>query len=292
MELKNYLIELGFIDNNYLDEYIDLILNYKLTDGYSEVHHTIPIAYYYKKYNCKTKWEAKRKYADRDSNNLLVKLLYKDHLKAHWLLYNCTTGYLKQANAKAYKRMLSEKYKYKFNQNLTADEYDEIQDHMNTILISEDTAYWSAEDVKWLLDNYKTKSYTECGRYLNKTARAVQHKIFALGLTKYNVWTEDEINWLKENINNKTRKECADHLNRTVDVINSKASELSLIPNREEYLNKIRKPKKEKKPKQTKEEYLAKRRARYLIKKQDPEFVKKHNEHSKNYYLQKKKNVL
>jgi hypothetical protein len=57
------------------------------------------------------------------------------------LLYNCTTGYLKQANAKAYKRMLSEKYRYKFNQNLTANEYDEIQDHMNTIIISEDTAY-------------------------------------------------------------------------------------------------------------------------------------------------------
>jgi hypothetical protein len=56
MELKNYLIEIGFINNNYLDEYVDLIINYKLTDdGYVEVHHTIPIAYYYDKYNCKTK---------------------------------------------------------------------------------------------------------------------------------------------------------------------------------------------------------------------------------------------
>ena len=92
MNLRTYLIEeIGCLDNEYLTEYINLITTYTLAAGYSEQHHIIPVAYYFKKYGCKSKCEAKRKYADKDPQNGLVQLLYKDHIKAHWLLYNCTT---------------------------------------------------------------------------------------------------------------------------------------------------------------------------------------------------------
>lgn len=84
MNLRTYLIEeIGCLDNEYLTEYINLITTYTLATGYSEQHHIIPVAYYFKKYGCKSKCEAKRKYADKDPQNGLVQLLYKDHIKAH-----------------------------------------------------------------------------------------------------------------------------------------------------------------------------------------------------------------
>ena len=229
MNLRTYLIEeIGCLDNEYLTEYINLITTYTLAAGYSEQHHIIPVAYYFKKYSCKSKCEAKRKYADKDSQNGLIQLLYKDHVKAHWLLYNCTTGYLKQANAKAYKRMLNEKYTYKFEHRLTDKEYAELQYQIDQIVQSEDTAYWSAKDTQWLVENFRNYSYAECGKYLNKTAHAVQHKIYMLGLTKYKMWTEDEVEWLKTNILIYSVKECGKYLNRPVCNIQSKLTKLGL----------------------------------------------------------------
>lgn len=282
MNLRTYLIEeIGCLDNEYLTEYINLITNYTLTEGYNEQHHMIPIAYYFKKYNCKSKWEAKRKYADKDSQNRLVQLLYKDHIKAHWLLYNCTTGYLKQANAKAYKRMLNEKYTYKFEHRLTDEEYTELQYQMDQIVQSEDTAYWSSKDTNWLVENFRNYSYTECGKYLNKTALAVQHKIHALGLTKYKMWTEDEVEWLKTNILICSVKECSEYLNRPLRNVQSKLSELGLtkLKFKTKVIKKDKVVKvKEKKVKLTKEEQLEKRRAAYKEKSKTVEYKQKRKE--------------
>jgi hypothetical protein len=38
---------------------------------------------------------------------MIVNLLYKDHCKAHYLLYFCTIGRLKHANAEAVSYMFS-----------------------------------------------------------------------------------------------------------------------------------------------------------------------------------------
>ena len=280
MNLRTYLIEeVGCLDNEYLTEYINLITTYTLAAGYSEQHHIIPVAYYFKKYGCKSKCEAKRKYADKDPQNGLVQLLYKDHVKAHWLLYNCTTGYLKQANAKAYKRMLNEKYTYKFEHRLTDEEYAELQYQMDQIVQSEDTAYWSAEDTKWLVENFRNYSYAECGKHLNKTALAIQHKIYALGLTKYKMWTEDEVEWLKTNILIYSAKECGEYLNRPVCNVQSKLSELGLT----NLKPKAKGVKKEKsaKVKLTEEERLERRRAKYKEYSQTAEYKQKRKEEYK-----------
>ena len=293
MNLRTYLIEeIGCLDNEYLTEYINLITTYTLAAGYSEQHHIIPVAYYFKKYGCKSKCEAKRKYADKDPQNGLVQLLYKDHIKAHWLLYNCTTGYLKQANAKAYKRMLNEKYTYKFEHRLTDEEYAELQYQMDQIVQSEDTAYWSAKDTKWLVENFRNYSYAECGKYLNKTALALQHKIFALGLTKYKMWTEDEVEWLKTNILIYSAKECGEYLNRPVCNVQSKLSELGLT-NLKPKANSVKKEKQEKKERQektiikkekstkvklTEEERLERRRTKYKEYSQTAEYKQKRKE--------------
>ena len=277
MNLRTYLIEeIGYLDNEYLTEYINLITTSTLTDGYSEQHHMIPIAYYFKKYNCKSKWEAKRKYADKDPQNRLVQLLYKDHITAHWLLYNCSSGYLKHANAKAYKRMSNEKYTYKFEHRLTDEEYTELQYQMDQIVQSEDTAYWSANDTNWLVENFRNYSYTECGKYLNKTALAVQHKIHALGLTKYKTWTEDEVEWLKTNILICSVKECSEYLNRPVCNVQSKLSELGLTKLKSK--TKVVKKEKLTKVKLTEEEQLERRRAKYKEYSQTVEYKQKRKE--------------
>ena len=293
MNLRTYLIEeIGCLDNEYLTEYINLITTYTLAAGYSEQHHIIPVAYYFKKYGCKSKCEAKRKYADKDPQNGLVQLLYKDHIKAHWLLYNCTTGYLKQANAKAYKKMLNEKYTYKFEHRLTDEEYAELQYQMDQIVQSEDTAYWSAKDIKWLVENFRNYSYAECGKHLNKTAHAVQHKIYMLGLTKYKMWTEDEVEWLKTNILIYSAKECGEYLNRPVCNIQSKLTKLGLT-NLKPKATGVKKEKQEKKEKRektiikkekstkvklTEEERIERRRAKYKEYSQTAEYKQKRKE--------------
>lgn len=277
MNLRTYLIEeIGCLDNEYLTEYINLITTYTLATGYSEQHHIIPVAYYFKKYGCKSKCEAKRKYADKDPQNGLVQLLYKDHIKAHWLLYNCTTGYLKQANAKAYKRMLNEKYTYKFEHRLTDEEYAELQYQMDQIVQSEDTAYWSAKDTKWLVENFRNYSYAECGKHLNKTAHAVQHKIYVLGLTKYKMWTEDEVEWLKANILIYSAKECGKYLNRPVCNVQSKLKKLGLT-NLKPKAKGIKKEKSTK-VKLTEEERLERRRTKYKEYSQTEEYKQKRKE--------------
>ena len=104
LDLKQRLLSFGFfIDNAALDTYIELMSTAKNNSkldllGYSEWHHVIPVACYKQKYKCKNRQQA-LSYADKDSTNIKVALLYKDHCRAHYLLYLCTKGLLKHANA-------------------------------------------------------------------------------------------------------------------------------------------------------------------------------------------------
>ena len=51
MNLKTYLLtEVGCIDNEYLDQYLILLQTAAITEittQYCELHHVIPVAYYY-----------------------------------------------------------------------------------------------------------------------------------------------------------------------------------------------------------------------------------------------------
>lgn len=92
-ELKKSLLKTGyFIANNYLDSYIQLCLKNIFTakeKGKTNLHHTIPLAWYIKKYNLKNRKEAEP-YAKNDESNLLINLLFKDHILAHYYLCLCS----------------------------------------------------------------------------------------------------------------------------------------------------------------------------------------------------------
>lgn len=81
--LKQKLLETGyFIDNSYLDSYIELVNNNVSTEYQSFVtqsHHIVPISYF------------KRRNLDVDnSSQNRVTLRFKDHVIAHYLLYFCS----------------------------------------------------------------------------------------------------------------------------------------------------------------------------------------------------------
>ena len=83
-ELKQKLITTGyFVDNEYLDRYLDLIYEHEIdSTRYSEKHHVIPVALY-KINNAGCNRRKAEKFANADSDNFEVLLLYKDHCLAH-----------------------------------------------------------------------------------------------------------------------------------------------------------------------------------------------------------------
>ena len=71
--LKQKLLNTGlFLDNEYLDEYINLVLSNNITVGYTEKHHILQ-RNYFKKSNLPV---------DNSPDNLIT-LSYCDHCKAH-----------------------------------------------------------------------------------------------------------------------------------------------------------------------------------------------------------------
>ena len=191
-ELKDKLLNTAyFINNKYLDQYIQLVYNYNTDEAYTEKHHILQRCYY--------------KYSnipiDNDENNI-VRLAYKDHCKAHWLLYFCTIGYLKQANeasvryiSEMYKKLTGkEKHKFDFVQ----DDFELLQKYMNDIIQDKDSKYWSTDEIQFLKDNYgEYGSGLYCAKVLNKTIRQVNKKAKQLGIANnYPDWTEEELNIL------------------------------------------------------------------------------------------------
>lgn len=90
--VKNKLLELGYLDNVWLDKYLDLIeinLNTPRNRQSTQAHHAIPVNSYWisdEPYNRK---EA-LKLATMDAVNFEVNLLYCDHLLIHSYLTLCT----------------------------------------------------------------------------------------------------------------------------------------------------------------------------------------------------------
>lgn len=91
-ELKSYLLKIDLVENNsYLDEYCFLIesnLNRQKEKFKTHKHHFIPVAYYKNLHKCQNRIEAE-KYSTEDPNNILVNLLYCDHVLAHCMLSFC-----------------------------------------------------------------------------------------------------------------------------------------------------------------------------------------------------------
>ena len=99
-EIKLRLLNTNmFIDNKYLELYINLIVDNSDTPrlyGKTQRHHIL-----------QRKWYNKNKLKIDNSKSNLVNLYYKDHILAHYYLYNCTTSWLKKANSKTLVNMLN-----------------------------------------------------------------------------------------------------------------------------------------------------------------------------------------
>lgn len=115
--LKTKLLNTGyFLDNDYLNNYIDLVKNHTVGKSAfrSQSHHIIP----------KTYFRTLKLPIDNSDDNF-AELLYKDHVKAHLLLQKCTTGFLCRNNGCALRYLASTAKKY--DCALTEQDLDELQ---------------------------------------------------------------------------------------------------------------------------------------------------------------------
>ena len=90
--VKARLIELGYIDNEWLDKYLEIIeanLETKANKANTQAHHAIPVNAYWTSNEPYNRIEA-LKLARKDYANFVVNLLYKDHLIIHSYLTLCT----------------------------------------------------------------------------------------------------------------------------------------------------------------------------------------------------------
>lgn len=222
--LKQVLLNTGyFVDNSYLDEYLELVQKPFSFSGYSERHHVIPAVIYSIKHSIKDNREA-RKLANADLNNFLVDLLFKDHCKAHWLLYNCTLNEVKACNARAYILMTGRKVVHL--EELSTDEYNEIQLYRDQVM-EEDDYYWSLEEKQLLAKHYATASFEELTNIFGRNKEAIIAAANLMGLTR-RLWSKEEEQWLINNYAKYSRKECADLLNKSEASINKKCITLGL----------------------------------------------------------------
>ena len=91
-KVKARLIELGYIDNEWLDKYLEIIeanLETRANRANTQAHHAIPVNAYWTSNEPYNRIEA-LKLARKDPVNFVVNLLYKDHLIIHSYLTLCT----------------------------------------------------------------------------------------------------------------------------------------------------------------------------------------------------------
>ena len=161
---------------------------------------------------------------NKDTNNFLVDLLFKDHCKAHWLLYNCTVDEVKACNARAYILMTGKKVEH--ITELTTEEYCEVQTYRDYIM-NEDDYYWSLEEKQLLTKYYPTHSFDELTAIFGRSREAIIGAANLMGLTR-RLWLKEDEEWLIDNYSTHTRKECADFLGKTEASINKKCRTLKL----------------------------------------------------------------
>lgn len=111
LKIKETLLSRGFIDNQWLDEYITLILNNYGTNkkcGCTQKHHAIPVSSYFQNtLDFKSHRKEALEKANIDPENYVVNLKYADHVKAHELLCRCASSLAQIiSNAKACELML------------------------------------------------------------------------------------------------------------------------------------------------------------------------------------------
>ena len=231
MNLREVLLSFdGVIDNEYLDQYVQLVNNtFSFSEeDYTEKHHVIPVACYKELREAhipETRY--RREIVDADPRNYCVVLLFKDHCKAHWLLFNCTSGYLRKSNATAFIEMTGKLDK--LANGLSDSEYDQLQGQRSFIKENSDF-YWSRADDAWLTSNYPTRTIAECAEYLSRSKSSISCRAIKLGITSNPYWSKADTDWLIENYYNTADDDLAMHLNRSISSIRHKIRLLGLPP--------------------------------------------------------------
>lgn len=87
---------------------------------------------------------------------------------------------------------------------------------------------WLENELKFLYDNYKTKTSKEISLLLNRSKNSIDAKIIRLGLDRSNIWTKEEIEYLEKSYNILDVSIISNKLNKTKESIINKASILSL----------------------------------------------------------------
>lgn len=222
ISLKQKLLATGyFIDNKYLDEYIELVLQPATTDSYVEKHHIIQKQYF----------KLIGQPINNNSDNV-VKLLYKDHCKAHWLLYFCTTGPLQKANAAAVQYILNVYKKLnilnKTKEQLTENDFNTMQQYYISICEDANSKYYSKAEIAFLKKYYPKFGIAYCAKALKRTKCSISTEIIFLGLVRETHWTDADITFLIKNYQKYGGTYCAKYLNRSKKVIFKKAMRLGL----------------------------------------------------------------
>lgn len=220
--LKNKLLATGFfIDNIFLDQYLNLVSNDTKETGYAEQHHILQ-KQYFKLVNLPLD--------DTPENKVL--LLYKDHCKAHWLLYNCTSGKLKTANAAAVQYILNV-YNELNNLNKTKEELTEadfiiMQQYYNDIKEDSESKYFSTAEIIFLKQNYPKYGCQYCATKLGRTPASIYAESCILGLVREFSWTVEDYNFLIQNYEKYGGIYCAEILHKTTKAIFKQAQKLQL----------------------------------------------------------------
>lgn len=183
--IKQYLLNTGyFVNNQYLDDYIDLIQKPFSLPNYAEYHHILPISYYKYKYGCKNRKEAKL-FADHDLNNLKIKLSYADYCKAHWLLYNCTKDKLKEDMATAFLYMIDRKTnKILLSTGLSEQEYKKLQSYRDDLVNSTRSKYYSEKEKQFLIENASIMTLKSMAKQLNRSIESINQQLRIIGIKR------------------------------------------------------------------------------------------------------------
>lgn len=204
-----------FIDNEYLDQYLELV---KINSDakYLERHHILPKAYY----------RLKNLKVDNTKNNI-IKLSFANHCKAHWLLYFCTKDELKYANQTAFAIMINGLVKH--IEDYTEADFTELQ-KLKDLLVCDSNSFWSREDDLFLKNNFLMYTDNELALTLNRTEIAIRARRTILWLQRFKMkdFTTEEIKYLKENYSIKSLKELSNALNRSTGSIAQKCNSIGL----------------------------------------------------------------
>lgn len=203
----------GFILNSYFEQYLDLVFGPQELNlaEYTEKHHVIPVACYKLKFACKNRQEA-LKHANKDILNTTITLSYKNHCKAHYLLYFCTDGQLQQLMATPLDKLLKvikkseHDYYIRYLRNkhiklsLTEDDFNLLQQYKTEVYNSNASNYWTFDEMNILINNYGKLSLTQLQKLLpNRSISAIRDKANKrLCLKIDNKWSPEELNILRK----------------------------------------------------------------------------------------------